>query len=763
MEEISVLLDRASQPLPPMPPLVGQTDRSQAEASLEARISDLREQTRALRWRAAYLDSTLDMAQPRSSEHRERAQGQRPRRMARNEETARTVEAEAGHLNRLSLAASRPPVEASAVPPPAMPGLLRPEHRGLQPTNLRARSRSPLVIRSSPASPAATITPTSLLDSAFAHSSSVRSLSPHLDDTDAIPPLQGSDSPPAAAHIPLPDTTPAPSSPRIQAPHSILVETTETNQTDSGYRVYVPVSTPQPEEVVLTLPSSWEESTLFDMSPSTSTAPRPRTRSPARDSLTSRGMRVEARINSPSPPAPVSSTLDRDRDWELFASFPTLRAVLFDDLQIGDTLIRAADRPEELWTTTDHGPEPSGDISFPATQVAQQPLHPTVERLRRTAPSPTPGEPTDAGRSDSEDRQFSGASRLRMEPYDATELRRTTESIRSLAHHEGERLRAIGDALDPPRTHAPPRQSQTLASLAATGQASLVTHESRTEALRQDRERIRRERMRSERVWTERQPGDTSESRIHEEIQPRVPVYRPRPSPTAAATVATSSSSLDSTMTDSTAPAPSSIAWTTRDTAAAEQNQVDSPLMVRRFLAGDLNRSRVSPGPLIDQSRARLQELATFRRNFLTSRNESSSRAPAQDDGVVDLVQVLSTTGNRTMNPPSSAARRSSGGNEGVYEASGERRETLRPGRRQQNVPETEQSEFASTSPVHSRLLIATRFLWRWNRRSAQRSRPRRTHVASQLYCTHARWTTTLHQHAQTMKKGEKSVHHCSI
>ena len=700
MEEISILLDRASQPLPPIPQPAVSTDRSSAEASLQASISDLREQTRALRWRAAYLDSTLDIAQPRTGEHRERGQGQRTRRAPRIGESG-NVDNGPDDLPQFlpsasSITTSTPAAYHSPVPPTVSHPLLA-EHRGLQPTNLRARSRSPLVVRSSPASPDATITPTSLMDSAFVHPVSVRSLSPYLEDTDAMPPLQGTESPPAAPHIPLPDTTPAPSSPRIEAPHAILVETTETSQSDPGYRVYVPVSTPQPEEVVLTLPRSWEESTLFDMSPSTSTAPRTRTRSPVQDSLTSRGRRVESRIHSPSPPAPVSSTgtLDRERDWELFAAFPTLRAVLFDDLQLGNTVI-PADRPEELWTTTDLGPEPARDVNFPAPNAAQQPLHPTVERLRRSAPSPPSAEPV----VNSEGNHGLRIPGWRTESHEATESRRRAELIRSLAQNEGERLRAIGDARDARQPHAAARQPQTQTSLAAVGQASSVTHESRTEELRQDRERIRRERMRSERVWTERQPGYASESRNQEDAQ-RIPVYRPRPSPTAAATVATSSSSLDSTVTNSTSAAPSSNASTTRNTAAAEHNQVDSPLMVRRFLAGELNRVGANPGPSIEESRARLRELAIFRRNFLSGRNDASSGTHLRDDGVVDLVQVLSTTENPPRNASStSAAPRTSANNEGVYEGSGERRDTTsgRSSRRQQDATEREQSGF-STPP----------------------------------------------------------------
>lgn len=345
MGDIAALLDRASQPLPhptpprPPPPRLGTMDREDgvsarertaAESRLEVRISDLQETARELRYGA--VQPLNNLRTERSRQQFERRAGQEhvnnPAQIARSVGSSAIDRFREWQQRR----STSPQVNSRVQSPVQFAETVRAARREFEPTNLGTSSRAPVIVRSSPASPASTITPDRLLDSAFPITGGAESLGP-----------LGFESPAAVAHVPLtgtstleldyyPSTQPVLSE-NEALPPTILIETTETIESaDPGYAVYVPVTTPQPEEVILNLPSEWGNLNFFDLSPSpsTSTAPRPRPRNQPHDSLTSRGMRVEARINNDASAAP---RLQLDSDERSFlSSFPTLRE-LFDEPQ----------------------------------------------------------------------------------------------------------------------------------------------------------------------------------------------------------------------------------------------------------------------------------------------------------------------------------------------------------------------------------------------------------------------------------------------
>ena len=621
MAEIASLLDRASQPTfqqaqsPHGPlyypdgvpaPATQPRTRTEADARAVERISALREELRIESTRLGSWINRIPDPPTLTWDHAVRA-AQRDRGARRasraNAERIRitAIEHRRSTSPRVDQTASN--VAQAEVQPP---------RQGLPPTNLRTTAPAPVVVRSTPLSPASTVTPDHILSSAFGTTD--EGLSDSL----------GSESPPAARHIPLPEVLTPDSLPNRlpdveETPGSILVQTETTETVHRPQIVHVRVTTPDPEEVVLNLPSEWGESTFFDMSPSTSTAPGPRARPQINSALTTRGQRVNARLDSDAQAQTftVQSTeahppLDFDES-SFLSSFPTLRE-LFDDIA---TLPQESARPQTNVPARSDG----AGVNLEYRRAIQQ--------ARREG--------------------LLGVSEV---PYIGATIESPMDrEINAMRRAEGEHLRSL--AQDIVRSNPHRAASSEVAGTANDGPDM-------TAGRRRLREAIRAQRMRDERAMNNRGSVETpSRDQIAQ-------VPRARYSPTAAATIATSAR----TDTDSTA-SNSTTGSTSLHRETSPGTQVDARMSFDQLSERFDDRTAAVRASL-DRSRARMRELAELRRDYaeLQRRNPEAVRAR----GEVDLVQVLQN-GENAREARVAVERAMQGQDEGVYEGSGQRRE----------------------------------------------------------------------------------------
>ncbi|ORX33530.1 hypothetical protein BD324DRAFT_639675 [Kockovaella imperatae] len=309
MQEITALLDRASQsvPLPASsvnpPPIestyhpdgVPATPRErprQTETNTYARISALRTELRTDTVNLGTASSAAALA----TLARDRGARREYRNARQQGELRRATRLD----NGIALAERLSSMD------------IHPRRQGMPPTNLRQPPPTPIYVRSAPLSPASTITPDHLLSRAF---------SPESQTLESL----GSESPLAARHIPLPDVMSSSYEPAMRGemadpsslvdPAGILVETTESTFDLLSDALGARSST----DLNLASESARDDEIrpnvhYPEVSPSTSTAPRWQDVLLAPDSLTSRGMRVESRMSHLPLSARGASSSNTDSD-----------------------------------------------------------------------------------------------------------------------------------------------------------------------------------------------------------------------------------------------------------------------------------------------------------------------------------------------------------------------------------------------------------------------------------------------------------------